>query len=571
MRAITRIIVATLVLFVLVPTAAAQQDVLFRAMQDELDRSMAGLRIEDMPPPYFLSYRILDRASATVEARYGAVLKTDRNDNRYLYIECRVGDPEMDNSYFIGSWRDLHDMRKDLAEENDYDAIRREIWLRTDAAYKNALENLARKRAYLQTHPSRNEVPDFSAAEPVVSVGEPVSLETDLDAWESEVRSAARVLDEFPALQDWRVTYSAAAENRRYLNSEGSRHLKGQERGLLEIVATTQADDGQRLTDFLRYVTAGGQDPPRGAALADAIREMASQLLDMAEAPTIDEYAGPVLFEGDAAAQFVSQLFATQLSPTRKPLSTDEWITSQLPEAKLVGRVKRRVFPEFVTVRDDPSAREWNGTRLVGYAEVDDEGVVPESIVLVEDGRLINLPMARQPTKKILGSNGHAFTFENQWTTPVVTNLFVEADRTKKDLVKELRRLCSELDVEYGLLIQRLDEPAISRPYHWTETSEEAPELLTEPVVMYRVYAEDGRIDPVRGLVFDDVSIRSLRDVSALGEDVTARNVMQPLGVQNAYYPAAIITPSILVEEIELKAGTVHEPMPVTANPMFAE
>jgi predicted Zn-dependent protease len=555
LRAIARIIVAGFALFVLVSTAAAQEDVLFRAMQDELGRSMAGLRIEDMPPPYFLSYRILDRASASVEARYGAVLKSDRNDNRYLYIECRVGDPDMDNSYFIGSWRDLYEMRKDLAEENDYDAIRREIWLGTDAAYKSALENLAGKRAYLQTHPSRDEVPDLSPAEPVVKIGEPVSLDTDLDAWKSEVRSAARVLDEFPGLQDWRVTYSTSAENRRYLNSEGSRHLKGQVRGLLEIVATTQADDGQRLTDFLRYVTAEGQDPPQGAALEDAIRQMASQLLDMAGAPTIDEYAGPVLFEGDAAAQFVSRLFAMQLSPTRNPLSTDEWITSQLPEAKLVGRVKRRVFPEFVTVRDDPSAREWKGTRLVGYTEVDDEGVRPEPIVLVEEGRLVNLPMARQPTKKIPASNGHAHTFENQWTTPVVTNLFVETSRTKKDLVKELRRLCRESDTEYGLLIQRLDEPALSRPYRWTEGAEDAPELLTEPVAMYRVYAEDGRIEPV----------------SALGEDVTARNVIQPLGVQDAYYPAAIVTPSILVEEMELKAGTAHEPMPVTANPMFEE
>jgi predicted Zn-dependent protease len=545
--------------------------VLFRAMQDELDRSMAGLRIEHASPPYFLSYRILDRASASVEARYGAVLKSDRNDNRYLYVECRVGDPDMDNSYFIGSWRGLYDMRRDLAEENDYDAIRREIWLRTDAAYKSALENLAGKRAYLQTHPTLDEIPDFSDAEPVVSIGEPVSLEADLDAWESEVRSAARVLDEFPGLQDWRVTYGTSAENRRYLNSEGSRHLKGREREVLEVVATTQADDGQRLTDFLRYVSGDGQDPPRGAALEGAIREMAGQLLDMAGAPTIDEYAGPVLFEGDAATQFVSRLFAMQLSPTRKPLSTDEWITGQLPEPKLVGRVKRRVFPEFITVRDDPSASEWNGTRLVGHSEVDDEGVIPEPIVLVEEGRLVNLPMARQPTKKIPASNGHAFTFENQWTTPVVTNLFVESSRTKKDLVKELRKLCRESDTEYGLLIQRLDEPALSRPYRWTEAAEDAPELLTQPVAMYRVYAEDGRIEPVRGLVFDDVSIRSLRDVSALGEDATARNVIQPLGVQDAHYLAAIVTPSILVEEMELKAGTVHEPMPVTANPMFEE
>lgn len=571
MRTIAGIILAHVVLLAMISAAAAEEDVLLRAMQDELDRSMSGLRIEDMPPPYFLSYRILDKESAAVEARYGAVVRTDAAENRYLYIECRVGDANMDNSYFLGTWRDLYDMRKDLAEEDDYDAIRRQIWLHTDTAYKNALENLARKQAYLQTHPSRDEVPDFGAAAPVVSIGEPASLDVDLNAWESRVREAAQVLGEFSALQDWRVKYDATAESRRYVNSEGSRHLKGEHRELLEIVATTQAEDGQRLTDFVRYVTADGQDPPAGEELEAAIREMARELTAMAAAPTVDEYAGPVLFEGDAAAQFVSQLFAAQLSPTKTPLTADEWLKRELPDAKLVGRVRRRVFPEFVSVRDDPTTREWNGTRLVGYREVDDEGMRCEEIVLVEDGRLVGLPMARRPTKKIPDSNGHAFTFENQWTAPVVTNLFVEAARTKKDLVGELRQLCREFDVEYGLLIRRLDEPAISRRYRWTETSEEAQELLTEPVAMYRVYAEDGRVEPVRGLVFDDVSIRSLRDVSIMGEDTSARNVLQPLGVRGVFYPAAIVTPSILVEEMEFKAGAAREPMPLTANPMFAE
>lgn len=561
---------AHLVLLALISSAAAD-DVLIQAMQDELGRSMGELRIEGMPSPYFLSYRILDTESAVVEARYGAVLRMDATENRYLYIECRVGDASLDNTYFLGSWRDLYDMRKDLAEEDDYDAIRRQIWLHTDAAYKSALENLARKQAYLQTHPTRDEVPDFAPADPVVKIGEPVSLDADLDAWESEVRTAAQALREFPTLQDWRVTYSATAENRRYVNSEGSRHLKGEGRDLLEIVATAQAEDGQRLTDFLRFITAEGQDPPTGEELTRAIREMASELEAMAAAPTLDEYAGPVLFEGDAAAQFISQLFATQLTPTKTPLTADEWLKRGLSDPKLVGRIKRRVFPEFVTVRDDPLAREHDGVYLVGHREVDDEGVPSEEIVLVENGRLVDLPMARRPTKTIPDSNGHAFTFENQWTTPVVTTLFVEAARPKGDLVTELRGLCRDFDVEYGLLIRRLDEPAISNRYRWTEVSEEAQELLTAPVAMYRVYADDGRIEPVRGLVFDDVSIRSLRDVSFLGDDAAARNVLQPLGISNVFYPAAIVTPSILVEEMEFKAGAVHEPTPLTTNPMFED
>ncbi|MCK4408673.1 MAG: hypothetical protein KAW67_01220, partial [Candidatus Eisenbacteria sp.] len=392
MRTTLRTIAACVLLLAIAVTAAAQDDVLFRAMQDELDRSMSELRLEDMTPPYFLSYRLQDNYIATVEARYGALVHSQTTHARYLYVECRVGDPSFDNSNFVATWADLNRQRAGVVEEDDYDALRHAIWLTTDGTYKHALEQLARKESYIQAHPQKEAIPDFSAVEPFVYMEEPVEFVVDLDAWENEVRAAADVLGEYPSLQDWSVTFHGIAANKRYVNSEGSSHLKGATFDDLEVAATAQAEDGQRLTSFLRYSTRGGDALPSGNELAADVREMADELEALLAAETLDEYAGPVLFADYAAAQFIAQLFAAQLTPVKSPLLAEEWMQQYMPDAKLAGKLNRRVMPEFMRVKDEPTRESWEGVKLAGYKLVDDEGVPCEDVTLVEDGRLVGLP-----------------------------------------------------------------------------------------------------------------------------------------------------------------------------------
>ena len=276
----SRFFTASLALLTAVSMAlcAPAGDTVFKAMQDEMDRSMDRLVIEDMQPPYFMSYTVQDNDMVALKARYGALVATDRINNRYLSIEMRVGEPSLDNSNYIGSWHDLSNMRKDLVEEDDYNSLRHQLWLYTDKAYKRAAENLARKTAYLQTHPSMAEVPDFADAESFEYLEEPIDLKVDLGSWEAGVVNAAKVLDAFTALEDWRVEYQAYGVNRRYLNSEGGRHLVGTRFHLLEISATAQAEDGQRLTSFLSYVSRGDQNPLLDDDLDDDIRRMAGDL-----------------------------------------------------------------------------------------------------------------------------------------------------------------------------------------------------------------------------------------------------------------------------------------------------
>ncbi len=561
-----------LAVLALVSSSAAADDAVFRAMSDELERSMEQLVIEGMARPYFLSYLVQDNDTALVEARYGAILNREESRERYLYVELRVGEPALDNTGYIGGWRSMGHARTRMVAEDDYNALRHQIWLATDSNYKLALENLAGKQSYLQAHPAREPLDDFSPAEPLMKMDEPAVLERDLPGWEDRVRLAAKTLGEFSSLQDWNVRLYSVALNKRYMNSEGSRHLKGRVIVEFEISATTQAADGQRLTSFQRYMTAAGDELPEGDRLVADVSVMASYLQKMAAAERLDRYSGPVLFSGDAAAQFVAQLFAVQLSPPRKPLLANEWMSRSFPDPKLAGKMNRRVFPEFVTITDDPTRETWEGRHLAGHLEVDDQGVASRPVTLVKDGRLTNLPMGRQPIKEIAESNGHVWASPMLWPMPTVTNLFVETSEPANAMWDKLRQLASDFGLEYGLLVTRLDEPRFSIPYRRSSTGgDDSDQLLSAPVWAYKVYVDGGKMELVRGLVFDDVSVRTMRDVGMMGDDPKLTNMRLASMSSAIIIPVSIVTPSILVEEMDLKEDTSRETLLLSGNPMFGE
>ena len=60
-------------------------------------------------------------------------------------------------------------------------------------------------------------------------------------------------------------------------------------------------------------------------------------------------------------------------------------------------------------------------------------------------------------------------------------------------------------------------------------------------------------------ITFDDVSIRTLSDVYALGKEPALTNVGHSVG-PGMYYRMAVVTPDILVEEMEFKARSGSEP-----------
>ena len=95
-------------------------------------------------------------------------------------------------------------------------------------------------------------------------------------------------------------------------------------------------------------------------------RAMAERILKLRSAATLEQYNGPVLFEGDAAGEVFAQRFATGLMVVRTPSSDDarfeaffNQMMSRLGGTSLVEKVGGRVVPEFLSVSDNPRVSDY--------------------------------------------------------------------------------------------------------------------------------------------------------------------------------------------------------------------
>ena len=116
---------------------------------------------------------------------------------------------------------------------------------------------------------------------------------------------------------------------------------------------------------------------PKESELASRIRTMADRLTRVRQAPVVDRYNGPVLFEGAAGAEAFSQVFVPKLLAMRTPASDNPQMEAYAAQnvSKLQDRLGSRVLPRFMSVVDDPTQTSYQGTPLVGSHAVDDEGV----------------------------------------------------------------------------------------------------------------------------------------------------------------------------------------------------
>jgi hypothetical protein len=111
--------------------AYAQQagDVLFKAMQDELDRTVSQLVMENLERPYFVSYTVDDVQQLEVHGSLGTLTQSNPDRGRYLSIDLRVGNYSLDNSNFVSGFSGYGTDYSQLPIDNNYDAIRNQIYL----------------------------------------------------------------------------------------------------------------------------------------------------------------------------------------------------------------------------------------------------------------------------------------------------------------------------------------------------------------------------------------------------------------------------------------------------------
>jgi predicted Zn-dependent protease len=249
-----------------------------------------------------------------------------------------------------------------------------------------------------------------------------------------------------------------------------------------------------------------------------------------------------------------ARVLAPQLSGQRLPLSDQQ--QAQTSRSELMDRLNRPVLPRFLSVFDDPTTQKVGNQELLGYYQVDDQGVPARRVSLIEQGVLKNFLMSRRPGKDMPQSNGHGRSGIPGRETAQIGNLFIQSAEGKsyEDLKQQLMKMCQEENLQYGILIKALVSDGRSP--------------VGIPVLTYKVNAADGREELIRGAFMQGIPIRSLRQIEAVGNDAFVVNRLA--GNNDLPTPTSIVAPSVLLEEVELKkpSGTQQKPALLT-HPYF--
>ena len=520
-------------------------NVVLKAMEDELARSMKVLGEKGSPPPYFIGYQINDTHRATIAASFGALRNSDDERSRLLYVEVRVGDYKLDNSHPIrgdryGSIYDFLFGPKEISLENDPDAIKSAIWLETDNKYKAATEKMIRiKTSQGISVKEEDQSDDFSKEEPNRYIGEVMTVSPDIDAWEAKLKEYSALFNNRPEIHRCGVSLEAEAENKYFVNSEGTTLLHGRTHWRLSFYAAAKADDGMELNKFKTFDARFPENLPDDQTVKAEIQKVIDDLLALRNAPTMEPYTGPAILSGEAAAVFFHEIFGHRIEGHRQK--------SEVEGQTFTKKIGEDVLPSFLSVYDDPGIKEYEKEDLNGYYVYDDEGVKAQRAELVKDGILKGFLMSRSPVKGFPKSNGHGRCqaglkpVSRQGVLVVEASQSISNDQLRQKLIQE----CKAQGKDFGLYFADVTGG-------FTNTMRYRPEVFNvTPVMVYKIYV-DGRPDElVRGVNLIGTPLTSFSKITAAGDKAGVFNGY--CGAESGSVPASAISPPLLTDQIEVQ------------------
>jgi len=322
---------------VVVNSAVAQsesfENIAFKAMQDEMNRNLSNLKLDKLKSPYYISYLITDANMYSAEAQLGALVDVRNRPYRNQATTVLVGNHQRNNLNFVNEnklfgWYGSS-FYIPMTLENSYDAVRRSLWVETDAKYKEAAELMESKLSAInqQNIPAEEvNLTDFSTVPPLNKIISSPKITFDKTKIETLTKTLSAVFANYPNLAKSGVNTYIYTADALYLNSENIRYKVPFSLVCVRIYAEAVAIDGEPLMDYINLFFSTPDQIPSVDILKQQVNQMASLLTQLRTAPAINEsYSGPVMFEGEAVGEIVSQCFIDNpngLLAARKAIST---------------------------------------------------------------------------------------------------------------------------------------------------------------------------------------------------------------------------------------------------------
>jgi predicted Zn-dependent protease len=575
-----------------VQSFSGDNDQTLRAMHDEMERSRTRLAIAGVQKPFYIEYRLLDLDVRSVTATSGALLGSSIGRNRVMSVDVRVGDYHLDSSNFISEdgFQGFLGSTGQVGIDRDYNSLRQDLWLATDQAYKSAVTQMSLKQAFLRSLTKPPEIDDFAKAPPMVKVDPRMEANWTSRKWDDEARTASAALQNFPEIYGNRVNYYIVFATTYLMTSEGTTIRTSRSLAAIEAAMDTQSEDGMPLHNAYTVYAIQPGDLPDATTVAKALNDAGAQLIALRDSSLVPDYSGPVLFTAPAAASALAQILAPSISGARPPLSMVSAFNDIMERvggrSEWSGRMGTRVLPANVSLIDDPTMKDFQGQHLLGSYDVDDEGVKSQRVGIVENGVLKDELMSRRPGPDSDTSNGHARSADLSDTKALSSNLLFQSDDPihAADIQKKFLAACKDDGHDWCLEVKQMDNPAVT-----SVQSDDFSNFIAdlaggissgdrEPLLVYRVFVADGHEELVRGGTISGLTLRSLRNILGVGDDLSVYTYMQnpedglagtalgAFGSAQGGIPSTVIAPSLLLDDVEIR-GFHGEPRRVPLVP----
>src|SRR6184192_3654586 len=381
--------------------ARAQQDNdhTLQAMRDEMARSKARLELQipntdQTVRPFYIEYRLVDLDVREVVAEFGDLLTSTHARNRFMNVQARVGSYKLDSSNFVSDdvFRGFIGPTGQVGVDRDYDSLRQDLWIATDQAFKEALDTYSKKKGYLSSLARQSDIDDFSKTEPVELIQPLETPNWTNRNWEQEARDSSAVMRAFSQIHESRVSYYLVYATEYLLTREGTEIRENRSFAAIEAGMNAVADDGVPVNHYYATYAVRPAELPNVDTVRKNLNVACTELMALRSAPPAQDYTGPVLFEARAAAPLLAEVLSPAINGARPPISfspvLEQMLTGLGGKSDWVGRLGARVLPSTMTLVDDPGAKEFKGTPLLGGYGVDEEGVRGQKVTVIENGVL---------------------------------------------------------------------------------------------------------------------------------------------------------------------------------------
>ncbi|MGK7394279.1 MAG: metallopeptidase TldD-related protein [Candidatus Cyclobacteriaceae bacterium M3_2C_046] len=564
-----------------------EDDIIFAALQDELERNMTQLQFKDFPKPFFMAFSLSQSETLFIRATLGGIIYSRPHRQNHWYTRLMIGDYQLndENFHHMSAQPPGFSGNIQIPLEADYWAIRRAFWMATNNVYKSATANYQNKITALKQkgiHPDSLEIPDFSQAPVIKRNLSPSHSLPDLSQLEKLARELSLVFKQYPDITDSQVDIYFNQNKVYFVNSEGTRvtypvHIK-----VIHVSAQLQAENGEIFSENIKYYWQDQKNQPPADSLIQDAHRLAGYLQQLKDAEAFDQsYFGPALLMDQASAKFFSDvLFSDDLNliSRRQPLFNNHQVTMYMDRNvnATEGKIGKSVTLPAISIYDMPGLRHFGKTPLIGSYQIDAEGVVPpDSLILVEKGELQNLYANRIPTEKVRQSNGHfrPLISHYEWARQTGPGVMMirhnpPEDSAVSDLKALLIRKARQQNLDFAILIKPLSLSGYASE---------------KPIGSYIIGVDDPAPALVRSTELQSYAKNALSKIGGLSQQYYVYNTIfapwndfrvvsrRRSGLQLNGVAASFIVPDqLLLEEIELEGipTPISVNKPVVPNPV---